>query len=301
MVFQTMTTIKRSLLFTYRNGNYDVFLYSDGTKIKRTKADEFDADFPDTIDLKITDMCDIHCPMCHESSTESGRHGDLSAPFIDTLHFGTELAIGGGNPLCHPELVPFLERMKARGIVCNLTVNEEHFLRDTARVESLLNDKLIWGLGISITRCSDEAIAFARAHSTAVFHAVCGMIDENGFSKLYDKGLKLLLLGYKKRGRGAYHYGAQIENGIAWLKAHIKETAKKFAIVSFDNLAIEQLGLRESLPRELFEERYMGDDGSASMFIDLVSENYSVSSTSDERYALESDIASMFRTIKCRR
>lgn len=293
-----MTTDRRTLLSTYKNGNYDVYLYSDGTKIKRTKADEFDAEFPDSVDLKITDCCDMNCPMCHESSTALGVHGDLSAVFLDTLHFGTELAIGGGNPLTHPELDAFLSRMKARGVVCNLTLNEEHFLRETSRVEALLSSELVRGLGISLSRCADETVDFARRHKTVVFHAVCGIANESALRKLYDKGVKLLLLGYKRVGRGAVYYDEHVQAEIDILRSRIKEIAKKFDIVSFDNLAIEQLGLRESLPKRLFEERYMGDDGSASMYIDLAKKEFAVSSTSAVRYPVRSTVRDMFETVK---
>ena len=38
----------------YKNGNYFVKLLCDGTKIKETSDDSFVAEFPDSIDLKIT-------------------------------------------------------------------------------------------------------------------------------------------------------------------------------------------------------------------------------------------------------
>ena len=111
------------LLTVYRNGNYTVKLYSDGTKVKTTKDDKFIADFPDSMDLKITDYCDMNCPMCHEKSSINGKHGNLNEEFLSTLKRGTELAIGGGNPLSHPDLIPFLTGMKEQGVICNLTVN----------------------------------------------------------------------------------------------------------------------------------------------------------------------------------
>lgn len=293
-----MMRTDRKLLYTYRNGNYDVWLYSDGTKIKRTEADDFNAEFPDSVDLKITDKCDMNCPMCHESSSVLGAHGDLDAEFLNTFHFGTELAIGGGNPLTHPDLESFLERMRSRGVVCNLTLNEEHFLKESARVEKLLSEKLIYGLGISVTRCADETIEFARRHDSVVFHIVCGMTDKKNLSALYDKDLKVLLLGYKQIGRGAEFYDARIQAEIDKLKANITDFAKNFDTVSFDNLAIEQLALKDKLPERLFAERYMGDDGSASMYIDLVKGQYAVSSTSTVRYPVEASVRAMFEKVR---
>ena len=100
------------ILTNYKNGNYTVKLYSDGTKIKETEADSFIAEFPDSIDLKITNYCDLNCPMCHEKSNIDGKEGNLDSPFLESLPSGIELAIGGGNPLSHSALLPFLEKMK---------------------------------------------------------------------------------------------------------------------------------------------------------------------------------------------
>ena len=91
------------LLGSYINGNYHTAIYSDGTKIRETEDDEFIADFPENIDIKITNQCDMGCPMCHEDSKSDGKHGDsMNAKFIDTLRPYTELAIGGGNAPCSP-------------------------------------------------------------------------------------------------------------------------------------------------------------------------------------------------------
>ena len=101
----------KQLLQKYENGNYTVFLYTDGTKEKITQEECFKAEFPDSIDLKISNYCDANCPMCHENSGTHGLHADLNASFLSSLPAGIELAIGGGNPLSHPDLIPFLKRI----------------------------------------------------------------------------------------------------------------------------------------------------------------------------------------------
>ena len=98
-----------NLIGRYTNGNYNVSIFEDGTKIRENELDSLDPNFPENIDLKITDFCDAGCLYCHENSTKNGLHGDLDVAFIETLKPYTELAIGGGNPLDHPSLVPFLE------------------------------------------------------------------------------------------------------------------------------------------------------------------------------------------------
>lgn len=286
------------LLARYKNGNYVVRLYDDGTKIKRTFDDEFRAEFPDSVDLKITDRCDMACPMCHENSLPSGRHGDLSLPILSTFVKGTEVAVGGGDPLSHPDLDGFLERMKDLGAVCNLTVNERHFLKNPERLSDLLSRRLIRGLGISVSEFSEQTELFARTHPAAVLHLICGILDETLAQRLEGRGLKILLLGYKDFGRGKAYRSPETEKRIAWLKESIADFSDKFSIVSFDNLAIEQLELKKLLPRSLFEERYMGDDGTASMYIDLVKEQCAASSVSQTRYPLSDTVKACFDKVR---
>lgn len=99
------------LLGAYRNGNYRTLIMDDGTKIRKTKDDEFLPAFAENMDIKITNKCNMNCPMCHEGSTENGRHGDImNEKFIDTLHPYQEIAIGGGDITTHPDLIPFLQK-----------------------------------------------------------------------------------------------------------------------------------------------------------------------------------------------
>ena len=107
-----MKAYNKKLLANYKNGNYIVKIYSDGTKIRYTSKDEFEALFPESIDIKITNYCDSNCSMCHERSDTLGKHARIDHKFLTTLKRGTELAIGGGNPLSHPQLFEFLSLMK---------------------------------------------------------------------------------------------------------------------------------------------------------------------------------------------
>lgn len=285
------------IIARYKNGNYAVTLYSNGTKIKQTANDYFSAEFPDSVDLKITDFCDMNCPMCHENSSVKGSHGDLSAQFLSTLERGTELAIGGGNPLSHPNLETFLMTMKRQGVICNLTVNERHFIDNADFLENLISERLIYGLGISINGCFQKTLQFAKTHKNVVLHLICGICDEEILEKLYDKNLKILFLGYKNFGRGERYHSKDVEFKIKWLKESIRHIAKRYNTVCFDNLALTQLDLKSQVPKKIFEERYMGDDGTASMYIDLVKREFAESSTSRDRYPITSDIRSMFAAV----
>ena len=200
--------------------------------------------------------------------------------------------------MSHPQLTDFLTRMQSQGVICNLTVNERHFLQYRSQLQYLLDNKLIWGLGISLNLYDESTLEFAKKSGKVVLHAICGILDEIHASKLYDKNLKILLLGYKDYGRGANYHSKTIDDNIAWLKACVISFANKFNTVCFDNLAIRQLDMQNQLPIDLFQANYMGDDGSNSMYVDLVKRQYAVSSTSQVRYPLTDTVDSAFKTIK---
>lgn len=293
-------SIFSKILYKYKNGNYFVTIYPDGTKIRKTMDNDFIPVFPESIDLKITNYCENNCPMCHESSNINGAHANLNHPFLTTLYKGTELAIGGGNPLSHPQLNTFLYLMKIKGVICNMTINEIDFVKNKERIKKLIDDKLIYGLGISLLneKYVDEICDFAKENPNTVIHLISGIVDENLISKLYDKDLKILLLGYKTFGRGKSFFNNQITDNINYLKDNLNAISNHFKIVSFDNLAIDQLVVQNNLTEEEFEKYYMGDDGSFTMYIDLVKEEFGISSISNTRYKLKDNIIDMFKVVR---
>lgn len=284
------------LIALYQNGNYSVKLYSDGTKIKTTKDDKFIASFPDSMDLKITDYCDMNCPMCHEKSSVNGKHGNLNEDFLSTLKRGTELAIGGGNPLSHPDLIPFLAQMKKQGVICNLTVNETHLKKDRELIDKLISQNLIYGLGVSIKSYNEYAVSFAKAYKNTVLHVINGIFED--YDKISNQDLKILILGYKMFGKGEKYYNNEIESNKQHTKEILPSLLNKFDCVSFDNLALEQLDVKSIISPEEYESMFMGNDGEATMYIDLVNRQFAKSSTSVDRYPIEKDIITMFNTVK---
>ena len=69
-------------------------------------------------------------------------------------------------------------------------------------------------------------------------------------------------------------------------------------MVSFDNLALKQLPVREQMSDEDWEKFYMGDDGQFTMYIDAVKREFAKNSTSTERWPITGDIAEMFGVVK---
>lgn len=298
-----------NLIGEYQNGDYTVRIFDNGTKIRENDLDYLRPDFPESMDIKITNCCDRNCPFCHEASTLNGKHGDiLNLHFIDTLHPYTELAIGGGNPLSHPDLIPFLRKLKERKLIPSMTVNQVHFLQNLALLKQLTDEKLIYGLGVSYT---PELVSGGKLHlncalrrfPNAVIHVINGVISVEELKTLAGYGLKLLILGYKDFRKGADNLSAnheKIQVRQKELYDMIPEIIDEtwFKVVSFDNLAIRQLDVKRLMPEEAWKQFYMGDDGGFTMYIDAVNEEYAVSSVSTERYKLKDDIREMFKTIR---
>lgn len=304
----------------YINGNYEVTIFDDGTKIRKNDLDFFKPDMPESMDIKITNFClgplkaitddegnilyykHVPCPMCHENSSPKGIHGQIMhLKFIETLHPYTELAIGGGNPLMHPDLIPFLRKCKDLKLIPSITINQSDLAEQEQLVRYLVNNKLIYGLGVSLINPTDEFITLVKEFPNAVIHVIAGLVTEQQLEELANKGLKILILGYKqfRRGKDLYNKDKDsIDKRIQELKDNLEQVASWFDVVSFDNLAIKQLDPKRILTDEEYDEFFLGEDGFASLYVDCVKQEFARSSTSTERYPLMDNIKDMFEVIR---
>lgn len=287
----------------YKNGNTIVEIHKDGTKI-RYVPDNAPAlpVFPESIDMKITNRCEIGCLMCHEQSCATGKMADLHHPLLKSLHPHTELAIGGGDPLTHPGLEDFLKEMKAKEVICNLTVHWKSFEKNKKTLKYWLQNELIHGLGISINEIVPvEIIEEISRIPTAVVHTVIGVASEEAYQQLIGSDLNILLLGYKTFGRGIKYrtdHSCEIAKNISFAKDNLDRFPIHFKAVCFDNLAIEQTELKSKLKPEVYDQIYMGGDGTFTMYVDLVENKYAVSSTSKRRDIDSNSIEELFANIR---
>ena len=292
------------LLGRYRNGNYVTTILSDGTRIRETNDDEFIPDHAENMDVKITNCCSMSCPFCHEGSTLNGKHGDImNEKFIDTLYKYQELCIGGGNVLEHPDLIPFLEKLKEKKVIANITVNQIHFEKEQELIRKLVGERLIYGLGVSLVKPTDKFIKLMKQYSSAVIHTINGILTESDVKAMENNNLKMLILGYKHLRRGNEYFEHEreiIEANQNWLYENLDDITGKFKVVSFDNLAIEQLDVKRLMSDKEWDEFYQGDDGSSTYFIDMVERKFARSSTApfDKRYDLLDSVDDMFRVIR---
>lgn len=292
------------LLGVYKNGNYSVKILMDGTKIRETEEDDFIPSFAENCDVKITDKCDGGCPFCYEGCTPNGRHGDiLNQKFLDTLHPCTEMAING-NDLTHPDLIPFLEKLHEKRVIANMTVNQIHFERCQDMIRDLVDKGLIFGLGISLKNPTSEFIELVKQYPNAVIHTINGILSPTDVEMLSGHNLKMLILGYKQLRRGVDWYDTDHENIVVkqmWLKENLDSILSKFNVVSFDNLAINQLDVKRLMSEEEWQEFYMGDDSEFTFYLDLVEGTFGKNSLATTRYTITDSIDDMFDKIRLRK
>lgn len=363
-----------NLISTYKNGNYTVKLFSDGTKIRTLPDGELDfrPEFPENIDVKISNKCSIGCEFCHENSTCNGKilegltpnsfHKELVSiskndksktllyvndnvnlnDFTESLKAGTELAIGGGAlSEIGDGLFDLLRSLNYnRKIICNITINGKELLNDDfflklllytklekknwPVIDSFLNnnldiferytdgyqENLIHGLGISYVndeKIKTRMLALNRIFNNSVIvHTIYGITTKESYDWLAENNFKVLVLGYKNFRRGNTYlknYSKEIEFNMKNFDDNFNRYVNECKRLSFDCLATEQFKLKEKIPEDVWNLRYMGDDGKFTMYVDLVNGKFGMNSTTPEEKRLNcSDFSYnatlMFNTIK---
>ena len=289
---------------SYKNGNTTITIDTNtGTKTMFTMDDEFNLEFPTSIDFNIGNRCDGGCKFCYINASPNGVDGELlNVPLIDTLHPYTEAAING-NSIDHPQLISFLEKLKSLKVFANITVNQIHFERKEDLLRDLVDKELIKGIGISLRKATPEFVARVKKYPNAVIHTINGILTAEDLEVMRDNDLKVLILGYKNLGRGV-DYKQENNTLLAARQKYLYDVLPTlpahFKVVSFDNLALSQLNPKRFLGEKRFSEIYMGDEGSSSMFVDLVTGTYGVSSlcTPDQMHPITNNIDEMFAQVK---
>lgn len=86
---------------------------------------------PEALHLSLTDHCDQRCAGCFFSNPKPGRQADRWMPWAlfsrvineAAEHRVFQIALGGGEPLSHPQLIDMVTEITRRGLVASLTSN----------------------------------------------------------------------------------------------------------------------------------------------------------------------------------
>lgn len=290
-----------TIINEYTNGNTSVKIYDDGTKIREYEG-EMNLVFPESLDVKISDYCNMGCKYCHESSTTQGKHGNLSVLLktLKELPAGVEIAVGGGDALSHPDLIPFLHALKEQGLIANITINQGHLKEYQELIKHLIKSELVKGVGISITSNNFKYIkALKKLSNNIVYHVIAGVNKIEIMDKLIKIGnAKILTLGYKQFGFGEKYYSDDIKNEIQNWYMYLPRYIGK-AVLSFDNLAIEQLNINRLFTTQGWNKFFMGNDFTHSMYLDGVKQQYAPTSRSKDRKSFNDySLLEYFETFK---
>ena len=302
---------------TYINGNYVVNINHLGQRTKRALriGEELVPAFPDSIDLKITNKCSRGCPFCHENSTPTGKILNLEKT-IEKLEqlpkVGIELAIGGGNVFeCPEETAELITWANGRGFNPRITVRyedlEEHqdYISRIKRFEEKTVPEawrkiltVVNTIGISVDKHVEfpeiEGYSLSRGTPTPdniVWHVIIGITSlEEVIKMLKDDTYyrNILFLGLKQFGRAKDYnipdlteWKKEITSCIYRLRKYYDGRRRK--TISFDNLALKQLNIKEVLTPDEWETMYQGQDFSSSMYVDAVEGMLAPNSTSTNR------------------
>lgn len=208
-----------------KNGNYWIGYGWNGKLRFKTEKGECVPEYPELVDLRITNKCQHGCPFCFMDSNMKAKEADLKSleRIISCLSSGyrchydrrVEFSVGGGNVLLYPHLEELFKYMKNKGHIINTTINAKD-------CETLLSDKKFYniftdyvsGIGVSVNDEKDIEI-LGRFKNTftgdnykqIVIHLIPELLGVDKTLKFVEELKKynyydFLFLGYKTNGRG---------------------------------------------------------------------------------------------------
>lgn len=289
------------LIAKYQNGNYTVRLFDNGTKIRMNDLDNLTPEFAESMDVTITTKCNGGCKYCYLNCNEQGVHADLTDPIFDSVHAGTEMAINA-NDLSHPGLEEFLIKMKDKGVVTNITINQKHLMINVDTLKDWQDRQLVWGIGISLTDSSDPRLleAMSKLNNT-VLHVIDGCLTKQDLDNLANHDVKMLILGFKHKGRGIDYYNdhkEEVDSNIEYLKNHLYDYRDLFNGFGFDNLSTLDLEIQKLVTPEQWETNHMGEEGEFTFFYDAVNKKFAISSMETEMFDKLDTFDDMFKEVR---
>jgi hypothetical protein len=151
------------------------------------------------------------------------------------------------------------------------------------------NFPFINALGISYDKKYHDMIKdyFSNPRSTKqeVIHLIAGLHNVETMERCLEFK-RILILGYKKVGRGETNYGQDkvaIDQNLKEWDRRIGEFFNRGALIAFDNLALEQIDVKRFFKDSTWKEMYMGDDGQYTMYLDMVKNEFAISSRSKQK------------------
>ena len=189
-------------------------------------------EFPELIDLKITNKCNHGCKFCFMDSNMKGKDADINflrsvitrlGDVNKTRRNRVEFSIGGGSVILYPHLEELVKEIRKNGHIANVTINAkdcETIIKDANLKRIFMN--YIDGIGVSVTSLEDletmigfynqinaNKNSWERSRKYMCVHLIPEYLGVDLTRQILDRikesgtWLPVLVLGYKTNGRGA--------------------------------------------------------------------------------------------------
>lgn len=180
------------------------------------KSNPWFAPWPELADISISNHCTKGCEFCYRESADNGsfmslEEYDYVLSSLQSEKWGNvfQVALGGGEPLEHPDFIEILNITNSKGIVANFTTNGIHIDKTIA---SNMKNK-VGAVAISISKAeeinldkikilTDEGIK-TNIHFVLDNQSINDAINilEGKYDELLENVNGVIFLTYKPKGR----------------------------------------------------------------------------------------------------
>lgn len=268
-----------------------IFSQKDGAKIRLGFGKYDKATWPELVDIKISDWCDLGCTFCYQDSTLLGKHASWRnlLYIVDELSEKKvfEVALGGGETTAHPKFIPLLQEFREAQVIPNFTTKKPAAVRN---LWPEIKD-LIGGFAYSAETAGQVRAAahmFRDIHPEKVnLHYVMGLGDRKHFEDYMREaalhGYRVTLLGYKTTGRGR----EVVPHPYGWWIPAVDMLIEEGTCpnLSIDTPLAEEYEPHLPVPTYLYHTR----EGAYSMYIDAVALTMGASSFDEKEILVPFD------------
>ena len=297
-----------------KNGNYYVlygsmFSAKEKLRLQVDSIPDMIPEYPELVDMKITNACEHKCKFCYMASTPKGKHANKEDIYAITRMFKikTEFALGGGNVLLHPDFCDIVKYIEQCKHIVNITIryDDVNTINNNEDIKNAIK-RYVSGIGISVQSANDVDVASDFIYEMlglgkhVSLHVIPEMLGEktsvnilnkitdinNKYNKEYRKNMsmmnyntcKVLFLGLKQTGRAK-----NIEHKLLTaneLSSLVKASGYQFCVdTAFINTYNEWFKKEYEDCERFFLTR---NEGEYSMFIDAVKMQAFTSSYKDD-------------------
>lgn len=148
---------------------------------QRLEQDIHCLSFPESLHLSITNACNLSCKSCYNSEKKKDEYisfGLFKKIIEEAYQEGIfQIAIGGGEPFCHPKIWDFLRELNLKGIKTNITSNGT--LLGKKEIERLESFENIGRIQISLDGTNRRIHGYSREKFDKVMDSITKLSSSN--------------------------------------------------------------------------------------------------------------------------